>query len=301
MIRRPPHPLHSSHMTTPTPRRHVPLSVLWRVGPKVLALLGGVLAGAVALGWLGLQVRPAAFPAYPQPQPELETIPLPEGLPTPVARFYRQLYGERIPVIESAVISGRGQMRIGGILFPARFRFTHVTGQAYRHYFDLTLFGLPIMQGNEWFQEGKSRLELPVGTIEGPQVDQGANLALWAEAVWMPAVWLTDPQVRWEPQDAQTARLVAPFGDEEERFLVRFDPETGLLRSLESQRYKAADSTDKLLWLNEVEAWQPLNGALIPVHSALTWADEATPWARFTTEEVVYNVAVDVSFEASGP
>ena len=98
----------------------------------------------VAIGWLGLKVKPKPFDPYPAQTPELETIPLPDDLPPPVERFYRAVYGDQIPVIESAVISGRAQMRLFGITFPARFRFTHIAGQDYRHYIEATMFGLPI-------------------------------------------------------------------------------------------------------------------------------------------------------------
>ncbi len=64
-------------------------------------------------------------------------------------RFYRAIYGDRIPVIESAVISGRAQLRVFGITFPARFRFTHVAGKDYRHCIEATIFGLSIMKVNE--------------------------------------------------------------------------------------------------------------------------------------------------------
>jgi transposase InsO family protein len=53
-----------------------------------------------------------------------------------VERFYRVIYGHQIPVIESAVISGRAQMRLFGITFPGCFRFTHIAGQDYRHYIE---------------------------------------------------------------------------------------------------------------------------------------------------------------------
>jgi hypothetical protein len=33
-------------------------------------------------------------------------MPLPDGLPAPVERFYRQVYGDDVPRIESAVITG---------------------------------------------------------------------------------------------------------------------------------------------------------------------------------------------------
>jgi hypothetical protein len=86
---------------------------------------------------------------------------LPAGLPEPVDRFYRALYGDEVPSVHSAVITGRGTMRINGITLPARFRFSHVTGQHYRHYIENTLFGLRLLTVNEWFTDGTGRLDLP--------------------------------------------------------------------------------------------------------------------------------------------
>lgn len=147
-----------------------------------LILLGSLVAVGL-LGWLGLRFRPAPLPAFPQPSGETEKIPLPEGLPVPVARFYRALYGETVPVIESLVVTGRAKMRVMGITFPGRFRFTHIAGQGYRHYLETTFFGLPLMKVNEHYLGGTGRLELPFGGEAGPKVDQGANLGLWAETL----------------------------------------------------------------------------------------------------------------------
>ncbi len=90
-----------------------------RTSKVVLGLVSG-LAGTVFLFWLGLKVKPAPFAAYKGSPTALETVPLPEGLPAPVARFYRAIYGERVPIIPSAVISGRAAIRpvgpaIGGL------------------------------------------------------------------------------------------------------------------------------------------------------------------------------------------
>ncbi len=223
----------------------------------------------------------------------LETVPLPEGLPAPVERFYRRLYGERVPVVRSAVVTGRATLRLGGLSFPARFRFTHEAGQGYRHYIQATVFGLPVMWVSESYLNGKARLELPFGVTENePKVDQAANLGLWAEAVWFPALFLIDPRVRWEPVDDLTACLVVPFGAGEERFTVRFAPETGLVRRLESMRYKGAEDPHKTLWLNEALVWEELDGRLVLTESALTWSGDSAPWASFRVEELVYNVDV---------
>ena len=214
---------------------------------KIVLIAFAVLALLLLLGWLGLRVKPRPLPAFAGNSPVLETVPLPEGLPAPVERFYRQVYGDRVPVIESAVISGRAVMSpVGGVKIPARFRFYHRAGQDYRHFFEMTWFGRTFGTGNEHYLDGKSRLTLPMGlSDEGPQVDQAANLSMWAEYVWLPAVLITDPRVRWEPVDENTALLIVPFGDGEQTFVARFDPDSGRLRMLKSMRYKDSKSVDE--------------------------------------------------------
>jgi len=268
---------------------------------KIVVAIIGILIVLAGIGWLGLQVKPKPFPAYPEQTPALNTVELPADLPAPVARFYETIAGDQVPVIESAVISGRGKLRVKGITFPARFRFTHIAGQGYRHYIEATMFGYPVMKVNEWYLDGHARMELPVGVIEDePKIDMAANLALWGEAVWLPSVLVTDPRARWETIDDTTARLVVPFGEEEDTFTVTFDPQTGLMRTMEAMRYREATDEAKIPWCNEPLGWQTFHGIKIPSPAATTWLDEGTPWAVWTIEDVVYNVDISEYIRARG-
>lgn len=231
----------------------------------------------------------------------MSSVPLPADLPEPVTRFYRALYGDRVPVVESAVISGRGTMRIGGVTMPVRFRFSHITGDAYRHHIQTTVFGVPLLTVDEWFVDGAARLDLPFGVSEGSRVDQGANLALWAEAVWMPSAWVTDPRVRWEAVDETSARLLVPFGQATEVFTVTFDADTGLLQRMESMRFKDEFADARTLWINEVQEWGVLDGHPVPLVAAVTWGDEGSPWAVLRTEALIRNAELTSYIRHDGP
>lgn len=268
---------------------------------KVLIFILIPVLAIITLIWVGLQIKPASLQPIAQEQPVLETIPMPDNLPYPVKRYLSLVYGEHVPVIKSAVVSGRATLRVNGIVMPGRFRFTHIAGQGYRHYIESTFFGLPIMKVNEHYLDGKGRLDLPFGVFEGQQINQAANLGLWAESMWLPSVFVTDPRVRWEAVDNETAILVVPFSNVEQRFTVRFDADTGLLLLMEAMRYRDPDGGRKILWLSEAREWQTINETLIPAVGAAIWLDEGTPWAIFNVEEIVYNIDVDEYIRAIGP
>jgi hypothetical protein len=267
-------------------------------------VLRGLAAGlvvAVGAAWAGLQVQPKPLPnAALQPGQDMQSVPLPAALPAPVDRFYRALYGDQVPLVDTAVISGRGTMRISGITLPARFRFSHVAGEHYRHYIETTFFGMRLLRVNEWYTDGTARMQLPFGEFAGPRVDQGANLALWAENIYMPAVWVTDPRVRWEAVDDTTALLVVPFGEGSETFTVTFDADSGLLQRMESMRFKGESSQAKTLWINEVHEWGEIDGQPIPLLATVTWEDEGSPWAKLRTEDVLYNADLSDYIRNSG-
>jgi hypothetical protein len=249
---------------------------------KVTVLAAGVPTGVAGPGWSGLRVRPAPFPAVARRDPTPETVPLPGGLAAPVERFYRQAYGERLPVIRTAVVSGRGWMRLAGVAVPLRFRLIHRAGESFRAYIELTAFGRPVLKVNEPFVDGRFVQEgTPGGADEAPgQAAQAATVHMWAKALtWFPAVLLTDHRVRWALIDAATALLAVPVGEGREHLMVRFDPATGVVRHFEAMKYRRGA---KALWING------------------GWFDQGRPWAASDVEERVYNAPVDTSLAAKG-
>jgi hypothetical protein len=252
-----------------------------------------VLFSLALLLWLGLQILPASFTAPELPVAEVKTILLPVGLPAPVERYYRTVYGEQIPIIDTVVITGRGRIRPFGVWLPARFVMVHNTGRDYRHYFETTFFGLPFLCVNEGYLDGQSFFESPMGTYyNDPNTNQGANLALWAEGGWFPGLWLTDPRAKWDAVDEHTALLRVPFENQTETFTVRINPETGLVDLMEVMRFKTKTDTAKTLWITSSSA----DGKT----SYATWLDDGKPWAELSLEKIVFNVDVSDYIRARG-
>ncbi len=260
---------------------------------KIVIYIVIALAALMVIGWAGLQVKPRPFTIPPLYNSPVRTIPIPAGLPAPVVRFLRANYGDQIPVVQTVVISGRGRIRPFGIWLPARAIIIHNVGSDYRHYFEATFFGIPFLRVNEGYIDGKSFFESPMGTYyDDPNTNQGANLALWAEAAWFPSVWATDPRARWEAVDDTTARLLVPFGSQTETITVRFDPQTDLLASMEAMRFRNPGDKEKIRWVTSSSP----DGSV----SYVTWMDDGTPWFAFTIDRLAANLDVNQYIRARG-
>lgn len=210
---------------------------------------------------------------------------LPDDLPTPVKRFYRTVYGDQIPVLNTVVITGRGWIRPFKIWLPTRFIFVHETGMNYRHYFEATFWGIPFLKVNEGIINGASFFESPMGTYSNDSnTNQGANLALWAEGGWFPSIWLADPRVTWEGVDDNTALLRVPYEELTETFIVRFNSRNGMIDMLEAMRYKTPKDITKTLWIPSL-AFDNKGKSV----SYATWLDDGKPWAKLTLETIQFN------------
>jgi hypothetical protein len=135
------------------------------------------------------------------------------------------------------------------------------------------------MKINESLVDGNSHFELPFGTYDNdPSITQGAVLGLWAEASWFASIWVTDGRVRWEPVDDNSALLYIPFAEGEENFIVRFDPGTGLIDTMEAMRYRdAGPQAKKILWITQNIPGKNIPGTNLSAIGSATWLDQGKP------------------------
>ena len=254
----------------------------------------GVAGGAailVGIGWAGLQVRPANLPPVTDTPQDLGTVPTQADVPAPVQRYFRAAYGDEAPRVESLVLYGRARANFG-IWLPLRYRLLHRPGQAFERYMEVTWFGWTVLKAIDRYVDGKG-MTGPMGNVAtGPEIDQGANLILWAEAPLMPSLWIVDERIRWEAVDDNSARLFFPFGDGEDELTVHFDPQSHLITRISTLRYRDAQ-TGKVPWHADFLAWKTVDGDTVPSRIAITWEDQGKPWSDWDLENYHWNVDIE--------
>jgi hypothetical protein len=97
-----------------------------------------------------------------------------------------------------------------------------------------------------------------------------------------------------------TARLIVPFGESEQEFTVRFDPQSGELVHIETLRYRD-EKVGALRWWGDLIQGGSLNGEPGSLTFEVTWEDEGTPWLVYQVEDKVFNSDVSDYIQRKGP
>ena len=258
-----------------------------------------ILLALVGLVSLGFVIPPRPFRGHPAPSQPGEPQPLRPDLPEPVRRHFAETLGETPPRIDSAVVWGRGRACISGVWAPLRFRGWYRPGEAFARRLEITWFQRPVMRGFDAWNGREGVFELRGRSERGEHTDQGQVLALWADAVWTPAVFVHDPRVRWEPVDEHTARLIVPYKDGTESLLAHFDPQTGRMTHISAMRF-SEEGDMKEPWRVDLLEWKTIDGLLLPYHTSIAWGESGSPWSYWTLDGVAYNVNVSDHLGESG-
>ena len=83
--------------------------------------------------------------------------------------------------------------------------------------------------------------------------------------------------------------------------IMRFNPDTGLLDSMEAMRFRdSGDQAKKILWITRSMDGKNIDGTKLSAVGSATWLDQGIPWAVFKLEEVKYNVNVSEYIRQQG-
>jgi len=257
-------------------------AVFWATGAALA--LGGA-------GWLGLRISPRGRRATAEATRDLGTVAPPRDLPAPIRKHIEVTCGDRPPRIATAAAWGTARMRVGPVWLPLRFRTYFVAGRHFARHMEVTWFGMPVFRGLDTYLNGEGAMTIGNTKIRGPEIDQAANLALWAEATLLPTALVADPRARWEPVDDMTARLIVPFGVGSDRLLFRVDPRSGLVREVAGDRYRGPGKP-KEPWKGECSDYKVFHDVAIPTRLAATWERDGRPWSYWTIQGIEYNVDV---------
>jgi hypothetical protein len=261
---------------------------------KAALITGGGLAAVGGLAYVGLKIPPGSFPPPEEITRLYDQVKFSGEFPDPVKYHLTGTFGEKVPVIQTAIVWGQARYKINGINLPMRFKTYYLPGQHFYRDMEITWYGRPIIRGYDYFLFGEGRLEAN-GLMNlyqaGEKTTQAQVLSMWAEAMWMPSIFITDDRLKWEEIDDVTARLVVPMNGGEESLLARFDQQTGLLRYVSGMRYRN-EQENRIPWRVDYSNWIARHGVRIPRKIAMTWADQDAPYATYTMEGIEYNVDI---------
>ena len=261
---------------------------------KGMWLLGGSLATVAGIGWLGLQVKPLNFPAPASSGSLDEAMVVAEDLPQPILHHFQGSFGEKVPLIKTAVVWGHARIKRAGLWVPARYQVYYQAGAAFYRAIQLTWFGQPILSGHtallnnqgELFTRGLFNLD-----VRGDEMTQSQVLSLWAESLYTPSVLLGGTSARWLSRDEESARLMVPYGEGEETLVWRVDPQTGWLAQVNALRQRFGTAY-KVPWRVDYSAWTAYRGVYIPAHMSMSWEDSIGTYAEFEADGAVFNVDI---------
>jgi hypothetical protein len=219
-----------------------------------------------------------------------------DALPAPVARWVAAARLDDLAGVETVGSVAHGRVRLGRLPWlPIDMRTLHRLGRDQVRDIRLRIGPVPLLGVLDAYVDGAGITKIgPIPTI-GPEVDQGAVLAMWAEAIAWPAAWHHLPGLRWSAVDEEHARLHLPFATGEEVVDVTFDRASGFPRLFEVDRFKAGGR--KVRWRAECSDLRSYDGFRAWSHVRAAWADDPGPWFEAWFDRIVPNVKVDRAVE----
>jgi hypothetical protein len=258
--------------------------------PLVVAAGGiaGSVAAAVAVGsrlWdrsIARAVEQLAFHAAASPSAFFSREHL-QGLPEPVARYFEFALTPGQPLIKTARVEHRGEMRLGGFGAPWR-PFTsvqHVSTHPPGFVWDATFSMAPFVsiRVRDSYLDGVGAMQ---GKLAGliPVVDQSGRPELaaaalhryLAEAVWFPTALLPGDGLTWEAIDSTRARAVLTDHGITVSLEFLFAPNGSIERASTPARYRERNGAYvPTPWACNYRSYEAVDGMRVPMGGEVAW------------------------------
>lgn len=215
-----------------------------------------------------------------------------EQLPLPVQKYFKNAIPENQPYIRCVRLKHEGSFKTA----PDK-PWKEIIGE---QYFVTTSPGFlwkgkigPVTAQDMYIlNKGKLSVSLfEIFTImnsEGESIDQGELLRWLGESVWFPTNLLPNDQLKWEPIDSTTAKLIYNHNDLSIYFMVSFN-DKGEIIQLETKRYY--NGKNLVTWIGLCSDYKKINGFTVPTVIKATWKLEKGDhtYANFKVTEIDYN------------
>ena len=218
-------------------------------------------------------------------------------LPLPVARWLEVAWPHGVGRVRSIALSGPMRIRRRRMWLPGDWTMHFALGKGYVSDLRVGLGPLTAVRGLDLFVDGTGMTRVGSETSTGPEIDQGAFLALWAESILFPSTWASLPGLRWIPVDETKTRVELPFRGGIETATLHFDPKvTSFPVAFEADRHKGAGGP-KIGWRAVYEDWQWPDGLAMPTRMVVIWDDEPGPWLDMRVETMTLEESTERHLE----
>lgn len=149
------------------------------------------------------------------------------------------------------------------------------------------------MSARDMYYDGRGYLEvkllsvIKIADAKGKEIDQAALLRWLAETPWFPTALLPSEELKWEPIDNNSAKVILIDKNLTVEGVFNFN-EQGQITQFKAKRYK-----DKTLenWTGYYSDYKKIEGMQIPFYVEVVWNLESGDfsYAKFKVDRIEYN------------
>ena len=221
-----------------------------------------------------------------------------DGLPPPVARYFRTALKDGQPIVRSAIATQQAEFFLNGAWRPLKAT-QHFTTAPPGFVWDARIAMAPMVEAyvRDSYVGG-------IGTMTAsaiglyPIVDQTATTPLnsgalhrfLGESIWIPTALLPSANVSWTARDDRSAMVTLRDGGNSVSLLFTFNAE-GLIASISGDRFKEDGGAYSLQpWRIACGDYQVRDGMTIPLYAEVAWVSggAAEPYWRGRITSITY-------------